>query len=87
MLLPLDEVKLILPPNPRRVLAYITLISDATIYLSKFELESSGEFEVNQGFPVKLYGVHEIRGYTGPIFAASDTADADVRIIEYEGLL
>lgn len=83
MKLALDTVRLILPANPERVLAYITLLSDATIYISKHELESANEYEDNQGFPVKLYGVHEIRGYTGPIFATSDTADADVRVIEY----
>jgi len=88
MKLALDKVTLILPANPMRSRAYITVISDATIYISKFELESALEYESNQGFPIKLYGVHEVKGYKGDIYATSDTSDADVRVIEYsEGIL
>lgn len=83
MKLPLDKVTRVISCNPMRNRAYITLLTDATVYLSKVELESPHEFENNQGFPIKLYGVHEVRGYLGEIFAVSDTADADIRIIEY----
>lgn len=84
MLISLNKVTLILPPNPMRRKAYITVLTDATVYISKHELEIE-EYENNRGFPIKLYGVHEVEYYTGPIYAVSDTADADVRVLEYGG--
>ena len=84
MKLPPDKVVRILPANPLRVRAYITLLSDATIYIGKHEFNSPEEYKNNQGFPIKLYGVHEIKGYKGDIYGISDTADADVRVIEYQ---
>jgi hypothetical protein len=83
MILALDTVVLLMPHNISRVRAYITVFSDATVYISKSELSTIHDYKTNEGFPIKLYGVHEIKGYTGPIYAVSDTADADVRVIEY----
>jgi len=86
MLLPLDEVKLILPANQERGRAYITVVSDATIWFAKDEMEL-GEYEDHLGFPLKINIVHEINGYKGTIYAVSDTLNADVRVIEYPEVL
>jgi hypothetical protein len=82
MIIDKDTVERLLYPNVNRSLAYITVLTDATVYIDKKEHHDPEDF-VRNGFPLKLYGVHEIRNYRGDIFLVSDTDDTDIRVIEY----
>lgn len=65
-----------------RTRAYITLLTDATVYLLKKRPIDIEGF-LDNGFPLRIYGVHELEGYNGEIWAVSDTNATDIRVIDY----
>lgn len=62
--------------------AYITVLSNATVYILKNRVPNF-ETYLDNGFPISLYGVHELVMYQGEMWGVSDTDDTDVRVIEY----
>lgn len=83
MIVDKDEIERLLYPNVSRGIAYITVLTqDATIYIDKAKHHDPEDF-VRNGFPLKQYGVHEIKHYRGNIFVVSDTDNTDIRVIEY----
>lgn len=82
MKLKADTPTRIIKQDIMRMFGYITLLTDATVYLLKYRPKDIEDF-LDNGFPLRIFGVHELRDYKGEIWAVSDTANTDLRVIEY----